>query len=148
MREHERKQDPHWSDDLLVGELPLPTGPALVRLRLHQSEKTYHERHSARLLPVRHPAGTRTYIQARPYLLEPAITLTVGLFPTPETTGAIGEVVDSAWDGMHHVEIGQAQAWPYPGDRLLVLWECSLFNRWRQDDQDDPVQDPALAVLW
>lgn len=46
---------------------------------------------------------------------------------------------------MRHVEIGQAQAWYYPSERLLVLWECYLFDRWRLAD---PVQDPALNGLW
>jgi hypothetical protein len=46
---------------------------------------------------------------------------------------------------MRHVAIGQAQAWFYPGDRLLVLWECYLRDPWRQAD---PLRDPALAALW
>jgi hypothetical protein len=90
-------------------------------------------------------SGTRRYVHARPYVLAPDITLTVSLFSTPRETGAIGDVVAASWEGMRHVEIGQAQAWYYPADRLLVLWECYFFDRWRLAD---PVHDPALAALW
>jgi hypothetical protein len=65
--------------------------------------------------------------------------------PTLPETGVIGEIVDSHWAGMRHVEIGQAQAWYYPAERLLVLWERYLFDHWRLAD---PVRDPALHGLW
>jgi hypothetical protein len=76
----------------------------------------YHGRNVAELVPLAHPVGERGYVHARPYVLEPEITLTVGLFPTLREGGAVGEVVDSAWEGMRHVEIGQAQAWHYPAN--------------------------------
>jgi hypothetical protein len=145
MREREGEVDPYWSEDVLLGEVALPDGPTLVRLRLHQSEEPYHGRNIAELVPLSQPTGTRTYVHAQPYVLVPEITLSVGLSPTPQETGVIGEVVDSTWKGMRHVEIGQAQAWYYPVDRLLVLWECYLLDRWRLDD---PLHDPALAALW
>ena len=128
----------------MLGEPRLPTETALVRLWLHQSDEAYHGRTIAELVPLSHPSGSRSYIHARPYVLEPEITLTVELSPTPQATGAVGEVADSAWEGMRHVEIGQAQAWYYPADRLLVLWECYLFDRWRLAD---PLCDPALAAI-
>lgn len=145
MKERELEQDPYWSDDVLLGDVPVLDGSALVRLRLHHSEEIYHGRNIAELIPLRHPTGNRIYIHAKPYVLEPEITLTIGLFPTPRATGAVGEVVDADWEGIRHVEIGQAQAWYYPPDRQLVLWECYLFDRWRVAD---PVHDPALAALW
>ena len=144
-QEHHHQSDPYWTGDHLLGELPLPDGPSLVRLRLHQSEEAYDRRNLADLVPLRHPTGRRDYIHAQPYVLAPEFTLTVGLFPTPRASGAIGEVVDSSWEGMRHVAIGQAQAWSYPRDRVLVLWECYLFDRWRRAD---PLPDPALAALW
>ncbi len=144
MRERETP-DPYWSDVLLLGEVPLPNGVSLVRLRLHHSEEPYDRRNVAELAPLTHPVGTRGYVHAQPYVLEPEITLTIGLFPAPRDASVIGEVVDSSWEGMRHVEIGRAQAWHYPADRLLVLWECYLFDRWRLAD---PVQNPALNALW
>jgi hypothetical protein len=145
MKEREVEHDPYWTDDVLLGDVPLPDGSALVRLRLHQSEEAYHGRNIAELVPLSQSSGSRSYVHARPYVLEPEITLTVGLFPTPRDTGAVGEVVDSSWEGMRHVEIGQAQAWYYPADRLLVLWECYLYDRWRAAD---PLRDSALAAVW
>lgn len=145
MKEREGEHDPYWTDDVLLGDVPLPDGSSLVRLRLHQSEEVYHGRNIAELVPLSQSSGGRSYVHARPYVLEPEITLTVGLFPTPRDTGAVGEVVDSAWEGMRHVEIGQAQAWYYPADRLLVLWECYLYDYWRAAD---PLRDAALAAVW
>jgi hypothetical protein len=145
MRDLALEQGPYWSNDILLGAMPLPGGTALGRLRLRQSEVPYHGRNIAELIELRHPTGSRTYIHAKPYVLAPEITLTVDLFPTPRETGAVGEVVASDWEGMRHVEIGQAQAWYYPPDQLLVLWECYLFDRWRVAD---PVHNPALAALW
>ena len=145
MREREVEQDPYWTDDIFVGEVRLPRETALVRLRLHESEEVYHGRNIAELVPLSQSTGSRSYVHAKPYVREPEITLTLGLSPTPRDAGAVGEVVDAVWEGMRHVEIGQAQAWYYPADRLLVLWECYLFDHWRLAD---PVQDPALAAVW
>ena len=145
MREREVEQGSYWTDDVLLGEIALPQETSLVRLRLHESEETYHGRNIAELVRLSQPTGTRRYAHARPYVLEPDITLTVGFFPTPRDTGAVGEVVDSAWEGMRHVDIGQAQAWYYPADRLLVVWECYLYDRWRAAD---PLRDGALAAVW
>ena len=55
------------------------------------------------------------------------------------------EVLSSDWVGMRQREIGQAQAWFYPADKLLILWECFLEDRFRQED---PLHDPALATIW
>ena len=115
----------------------------MVRLKLHQSEERIRDHEE--LLPLEHKSGPRLYVHAKPYVLEPAITLTVGLCPTSTETGAVGEVVGSEWEGMRHREVGQAQAWYYPLDRLLMLWECYLFDSYRQTD---PVHDPALHAVW
>jgi hypothetical protein len=143
MSEREPTTDRYWTEDLLLAELRLPEAPALVRLQLHQAEEPIPDRPS--LVPLAHPMGSRVYVHAQPYVLEPALTLTVEIQPAPPIPGIIGRVVDRTWEGMRHIAIGQAQAWFYPGDRLLMLWECYLFDPYRQDD---PVRDPALAVLW
>ena len=61
--------------------------------------------------PLTHTQGERSYIQAWPYILEPADTLTVDLSPASGTSGAIGEVVDATWTGLRHRRLGTAQAW-------------------------------------
>lgn len=70
MKEREIGRDAYWSDDTLLGEIPLPDGASLVRLRLHQSEVRYHGRNIAELVPLSQPTGTRSYVHARPYLLD------------------------------------------------------------------------------
>ena len=141
--EREFTPEPYWRDDVLLGEVVLPEGSALVRLRLHQDTEAIPD--GSPLVPLTHPDGSRVYVHAQPYILEPDIALTVDLRPDPGPAGRICAVVASTWDGLRHVAIGQAQAWFYPADRVLVLWECYLRDSYRQDD---PVHDPALAMLW
>ena len=74
-----------------------------------------------------------------------AITLSIGLYPTPTESGTIGEVVDSTWEGIRHREIGTAQAWWYPADRVLMLWECYLNDDVRQED---PLTEQVLVMVW
>src|SRR2546426_1006269 len=81
----------------------------------------------------------------KPYILEPKITLTVGLYTSETTDQAVGEVLSSDWEGMRHREIGHAQAWHYPRDHTLVLWECFLERHFR--DHELP-EDPNMQGLW
>jgi hypothetical protein len=136
-------EDDYWSADLAIGEARIGREISAVRLRLRVSDEPYRGR--GELYPLAHKSGRRTYVHGRPYILEPAITLSVGLYPTPTETGAIGEVIDATWEGMRHREIGNAQAWYYPADRLLVLWEAYLHDFVRQAE---PLGDAALATVW
>jgi hypothetical protein len=88
----------------------------------------------------------RVYVHGKPYILVPDITLTVALHPQPAADGAIGEVSGFEWVGMRHEEIGQAQAWCYPADGLVVLWECFPEERYRASE--DPTRDATLHALW
>jgi hypothetical protein len=137
--------DRYWTDDLLLGEIPLWGETSTVRLRLHVSEEPYRSRAAADIVPLAHPSGLATYVHGRPYVHEPEISLTVGLYPMPSEAGTIGEVLGADWVGMRQREIGNAQAWYYPGDRLLVLWEMYLHDWCRREN---PVTDPALATVW
>lgn len=74
----------------------------------------------------------------------PEIKLTIGVFPEPEGTN-IDEVLLPEWEGMRHQEIGNAQAWSYPSDGLLLIWEAYLFDHYRQPN---PIEDQALATVW
>ena len=79
MKEREPIAAPYWTDDLALGEVALPRERAIVRLRWHQSEERV--RGHEELFPLQHKTGPRLYVHARPYVLEPEITLTVGLLP-------------------------------------------------------------------
>ena len=115
----------------------------MVRLRLHVSEDRFRGRET--LYPLAHPNASRTYIHAKPYVLEPEIVLGIDLFPAPVLDGAVGTVRSASWEGMRHRVVGNAQAWHYPADRLLVFWECFLEDRVRHAD---PLRDPLLATVW
>ena len=145
MTDDDNNEDEYWTHDLLLGEARIGRETAAVRLKMHVSDEPYRSRAAADIVPLAHSVGRATYLHAKPYVLEPAITLTIGLFPTPADQGVIGEVERADWEGMRHREIGNAQAWYYPADRLLVLWECYLTDWCRQEN---PLTDPALAVVW
>lgn len=110
---------------------------------MHQSQERFN-RHDE-LIPLTKTTGTRTYFHAKPYILVPDVRLNVALFPSSHPDGMIGQVVSSRQEGTRQVEIGQAQAWYYPTDRVLMLWECYLLDAYRQHD---PLQDKALQTLW
>lgn len=119
-----------------------------IRLKAHLSQERYH--HASELdeiVPLHTDKGTRLYVMAKPYILEPDYRLTLGLYPQTEPTpkGAVGEVVGADWVGMRGREVGHAQAWFYPEERTLVLWEC-LLEHWHR--QRDPRTDETLKTIW
>jgi hypothetical protein len=77
-------------------------------------------------------------------LLVPHVTLDVAPTPRP-TAGQLGEVTDSRWEGMRPEYIGQAQAWYYDADRLLVVWEALLEDRYQTGEAPE---DANLRALW
>jgi hypothetical protein len=95
--------------------------------------------------PIKTLRGTRTYIHMKPFVLVPDISLTVGLYPTSTERGAIGEVLEAHERKHREVEIEQAQAWYYPQDRLIMLWECFLNNFVREKPL---LEDPNMRYLW
>ncbi len=133
--------DPYWNHDTEIGTATIDGEAYGIRVRLHESPERYTE--SSELVPITR-RGERIYYHARPYILLPDIRLTVEL-TRPEPTGAIGQVLSSEYTGVRPVEIGEAQAWYYPQDQTLVLWECLLEDRYRSPD---PLHDDALRVLW
>ena len=138
MREH----DDYWQHDLAIGEARFWRDEYTARMRAHQETESY--RGPIELIGRRSYAGERLYFHAKPYILLPDISLTVGLYDRSQSRN-IGEVTGSTWEGMRHQEIGQAQAWYYAGEGLAVLWECYLEEAFRQED---PTADRALEVVW
>lgn len=134
---------PYFGHDELIGDVVLAGEPYGLRLKLHESEERF--RGHTELFPLRERTGTRRYFHAKPYVLEPEITLTVDLSPAHRPDGAIGAVRDSTWEGMRHREVGQAQAWYYPADRVLVIWEYFFLDPYREPL---PLRDMSLLTLW
>ena len=129
-RHHISREDPYFQHDALIGDAVLRGEPYGLRLKLHEAEERF--RNHEELFPLTQRTGTRRSFHAKPYVLEPEITLTAGLSSIPRPAGAIGEVTDAAWHGMRHREVGQAQDWYYPADRVLMIWECFLLDQYKE----------------
>ena len=144
-REPEREPDPYWQEDAAIGEAQLVRGETYaVRMRLHTAIERAWRRHE--LVPLSDAVRERIAVHGTPYILVPDITLTLRFNHQTDPAGAIGEVATSNWTGMRHEDIGRAQGWFYPANRLLVLWECFPEARYRTSD--DPRRDTTLAALW
>ncbi len=145
----ERERDPYWTADigLFEGRFRYTHNePVIVRARIHQAT----ERYSADdihpdIVPVATRAGSRTYLHLQPYLLLPDIRLTVGLFPSPQPSGAIGEVVVAEETGVRREQIGAAQMWHYPADGIAVIWEAYLSEAFRAASL---ATDTNMQRLW
>lgn len=96
-------------------------------------------------MPLQEKIGTRTYVLARPYILEPDYKISANIYPQAAEQSVIGEVTEADWVGMRQKEIGQAQAWFYPQEHILVLWECFLNDQYQAED---PRNDQLLHSLW
>jgi hypothetical protein len=84
-----------------------------------------------------------------PYVLEPKLTLTVGLYSKPkqyaDQDSPIGEVIGSNHEGLREVQVGNAQAWYYHTDKTIVLWECFFDDRFRKHLLPE---DANMQKLW
>jgi hypothetical protein len=136
--------DPYWTHNVLLGEGEVEKHKSLIRLHLHRSEeRAYHEES---LFPISVKRGDpKIYFHAKPYILIPRMTLTVGLTRPKADSDAIGRVIGADVTKLQEREIGNAQAWYYPREKALVLWECYLFEPYAKRD---PRNDPLLATLW
>jgi len=143
MREREPAETPYWQFDWPIGNAPILGRRQPVSLRVHIADEAFSRRSD--LLTLSQWRGTRTYIHAHPYILIPEITVTMQLTPVCDALGAIGHVTAARQHGMREHDIGRAQAWYYPADAIVILWECYL-NEWCRGEF--PGQDEALHVVW
>ena len=123
--------------------------PRPVRGKIHVAEEQYFGA-ASEIVPLKTRKGMCNYIMLHPYVLEPKITLTVGLYKQSkhyaDQASAIGETIaPPKQEGVQEVIIGNGQAWYYQQDRTLVLWECFFESRFL----DHPLtQDPQMKQLW
>jgi len=136
--------DSYWTHNLILGEGEVQGQKSLIRLHLHRSEGTF-EHTLEEIFPLSTRRGKRTYFHAKPYILIPRITLTVGLTRPKADSSEIGRVIGSDVTKLQEREIGSAQAWYYPTDRSLVLWESYLFEPYHQED---PLKDSLFTTVW
>ena len=149
----------HVVDDFWTHDIKLFDGvfryyhekPRPVRGKIHTSDEPYRlETHEQDIRPIATLRGTRTYIMMHPYVFEPILTLTVGLYKQPKQYADMGEAIgetvgEPKQEGVRDVQIGNAQAWYYHEDKTLELWECYLFSTFHTHPF---VKDPHMKQLW
>src|ERR687891_2646211 len=87
-------------------------------LRNFQPTIPSHKRYGDDFIPARsnivphwiEKKGKRTYVMMQPYVREPNLTLTIGLYNKPkqyaDQNSAIGEVIGSKREGFKEVQVG------------------------------------------
>jgi hypothetical protein len=122
-----------------------------VRGKMHTSEETYRlDSRERDIRPMETRKGRRTSVMMHPYVFEPILTLTVGLYTNPQQyadqESPIGETIGAPkQEGTREVQIGSAQAWYYHDDKILEIWECFLDARFRTHPF---AHDPHMQKLW
>jgi hypothetical protein len=136
--------DPYWTHNLMLGEGVVEKHKSLIRLHVHRSEETF-EHTLGEIFPLSTRRGNRSYFHAKPYILIPQMTFTIGLTKPKADSDEIGRVIGSDVTKLQEREIGNAQVWYYPADKALVLWESYLFEPYAQKDL---LKDSLFATIW
>jgi hypothetical protein len=125
------------------------TKPQKVWGKFHTSEERYFGT-ASEIIPLEHKKGNKTYIMMHPYVLEPKLTLNVGLYSKPkqyaDQEDVIGKTIGAPQhEGFREAQLGNAQAWYYHEDETIVLWECFFEDRFRKHTLP---QDTNMQNLW
>jgi hypothetical protein len=99
-------ENPAEKNVLVIGEGDVQGQQSLIRLHLHQSEETAY--HGESLFPIASVRGKRSYFHAKPYILIPRTTLTIGLTRPKADSGEIGRVIGSDVKHLQEQEMGDA----------------------------------------
>src|SRR5439155_13871978 len=74
--------------------------PRPVRGNIHVSEEPYRlEEFEQDIRPIPTLKGTRTYVMLHPYVFEPILTMTVGLYNKPKQHADAGEAIGKTIGG-------------------------------------------------
>ena len=152
MKEHEQEgKDDFWTErtPLFTAQFPTYyTEPHKVWGRFHTSVEQYTDS-KKEIIPIKEKKGKRTYVMMQPYVHEPNLTFTIGLYDKPkqyaDQDSSIGEVIGSKREGFKEVKVGNAQAWYYPADKTIVLWECFFNERFMKHPLPT---DANMQNLW
>lgn len=125
MRMVHRQFDVYLGDGCVGGQL------ASVRLRVEPGRSPYRYR-TARLARC-HGHGGDVFLRARPYIVT----------AQPSTKPWLEDGSDNG--APRRTEIGVVRAWYEAEERLLVLWECSLFPWLRATECRS---DRLLIMFW
>jgi hypothetical protein len=146
-------EDDFWGERVKLFTAQFPayyTKPQPVWGQFHASEEQYISDSLLDLIPPKQKKGVRTYVMMHPVVLEPVLTLTVNVYDKPkhyaDQEPAIGQAVGMPkTEGIREVQVGNAQAWYYHEDRMLVLWECFFDDRFRRHPLPEDVN---MRQLW
>ena len=130
-----------WSHRIEIGGMEMEGEEYQVWMKIHIREEICRDA-SHEIAPVR--AGRRIYVLGRPYFIYPQYSFRIEPYPGPGDE-AIGEVSGFDLAGVGEREIGNAQAWHYPEDEVLILWECYLYEPYREGR---PKEDRRLNLIW
>ena len=144
--------DDYWTHDtpLFVGTFPYyRNNPRMVQGKIHTAEESYFGA-ASEIIPLKNKKGTCIYVNMHPYVLEPEVYMNIGLYQKPKQYAdqdeAIGEVLSTQVKGMRQHQIGNAQAWYYPADKTIVLWECFFDSQVR--NITSLTEDMHMPKLW
>jgi hypothetical protein len=145
-------EDDFWTEHrpLFTAQFPTYyTKPQKVWGKFHVSDEHYFEG-SHEIIPLAHRKGQRTYIMMHPYVLEPKLTLIIGLYNKPkhyaDQDAAIGKTLGQPkHEGFREAQVGNAQAWYYHEDKTIVLWECFFDSRFRRQPLPE---DKNMQQFW
>lgn len=120
--------------------------PVPVHAKIHRSIEEYHGIETE-IVPIKSTEGERIYFHIQPYVEEPNIILTVGVPPNGYAdTDAIGMVKESRVEGLRPAPVGKCQAWYYPVDTTVVVWECFLDRAYQ--DKLPLAENVNMRQLW
>src|SRR6266567_685500 len=88
-------EDDYWTQDipLFVGKFPYYRNqPRMVQGRIHLSEERYRAGYNE-IIPLSEKTGVRQYVSMHPYVLEPEVFITIGLYPKPKQYADQGEAI-------------------------------------------------------
>lgn len=119
-------EDDFWTEHLSLFDAQFHsyyTKPQKVWAKFHTSEESYFGT-ASEIVPIKEKRGRRTYVMMQPYIFEPKMTLTIGIYNKPkhyaDQDSAIGQT------------IGQPQHDGFQGD---TAWQCaSLVLSCRQNN--------------
>jgi|SRR5579872_2676897 len=147
------EQDTYWQEtiSLFTGTFSYfrsngEPQPVPVHAKIHRSIEQYDDI-DREIVPIRTPKGERIYFHIEPYVEEPNIILTVGIPPNGYVdTDAIGTVRESQVKGFRQSPIGKCQAWYYPADTTVVIWECFINPAYQ--DKTPLLDNTNMQKLW
>jgi hypothetical protein len=133
-------EDTYWQEDVKLFEGVFryfhnnkTPRPVQVRGKIHSSQERYVDV-DFEIVPITTPKGERIYVNVHPYVEEPNVVLTIGIPPhSYADSNAIGQVQNARVEGLRPIKLGNIQAWYYPSDTTIVLWECFLDRSFHDD---------------